>query len=83
MFAPGSIRDSIVEYLKAERADKSIEEIQNAVSSKLGHVPSSSVRSYLRLNTPDVFSRTTRGRYSPRRKRPNKEPLLNRSSSTI
>jgi hypothetical protein len=60
--APGIVRDSIVSYLAA--ADSaSLPEIQEAVASKLGGVPGSSVRSYLNLNTPDLFVRTARGHY--------------------
>ena len=60
--APGSVRDSIVEYLStAESA--SIHEIQEAVQGRLGEVASSSVRSYLNLNVPEVFERVGRGSY--------------------
>ena len=37
---PGTVRDAIIAYLS---------EIKNAVESKIGDVPASSVRSYLRL----------------------------------
>lgn len=64
--APGIVRDSIVTYLAA--ADSaSIAEIHQAVTARVGDVPSSSVRSYLNINTPDVFERTGRGRYKLRR----------------
>jgi len=61
--APGIIRDSIIKYLTAaEKA--SLGEIREAVSAQLGDmVPASSIRSYLNLNTPDVFERTSRGHY--------------------
>lgn len=61
--APGIIRDSIVTYLSAAES-ASIAEIWEAVAARLGdHVPASSVRSYLNLNTPELFERTSRGRY--------------------
>jgi DNA modification methylase len=60
--APGVIRDSIVSYLSAAES-ASIAEIQQAVVVRLGDVPASSVRSYLNLNTPDLFERTARGHY--------------------
>lgn len=60
--APGIVRDSIVNYLSAAES-ASIAEIREAVVSRLGDVPASSVRSYLNLNTPDLFERTSRGRY--------------------
>ncbi|MFI5014748.1 MAG: DNA-methyltransferase [Hyphomicrobiales bacterium] len=60
--APGLVRDSIVNYLAA--ADSaSLAEIQQAVATRLGDVPTSSVRSYLNINTPDLFERTARGHY--------------------
>jgi DNA modification methylase len=59
---PGIVRDSIVNYLSAAES-ASIAEIREAVASRLGDVPASSVRSYLNLNTPDLFERTSRGRY--------------------
>ncbi|PHR54428.1 MAG: DNA methylase [Robiginitomaculum sp.] len=61
--APGTVRDSIVEFLSAIGKDASIDEILTAVSSQLGHTPPSSIRSYLTLNTPKIFERTGRGRY--------------------
>lgn len=61
--APGTVRDSIVEFLSVVAGDASIEEILTAVSSQLGEVPPSSIRSYLNLNTPKTFERTGRGRY--------------------
>ncbi len=60
--APGIVRDSIVQYLSAAES-ASLAEITQAVASRLGDVPSSSVRSYLNLNTPDLFERTSRGHY--------------------
>jgi DNA modification methylase len=60
--APGLIRDSIVSYLAAAES-ASLAEIQQAVAARLGQVPASSVRSYLNLNTPDLFERTAPGRY--------------------
>ncbi len=63
MRAPGSVRDAIVEHLTFVGTDRSVEEIHAAVVAKLGSVGTSSVRSYLRLNTPPIFARTGRGRY--------------------
>jgi site-specific DNA-methyltransferase (adenine-specific) len=74
--APGLVRDSIVSYLSvADTA--SVNDILQAVSTRLGDVPASSVRSYLNLNTPDVFERTARGHYRLRSSdtgRPRAEP---------
>lgn len=62
-FAPGVIRDSIVDYLTQVGDDASTDAIASAVKHRIGDVPSSSVRSYLSLNTPKTFERTGRGRY--------------------
>ncbi len=59
---PGSVRDSIVEFL-ATTESASIHEIYQAVEARLGSVSPSSVRSYLNLNVPDIFERIGRGSY--------------------
>lgn len=61
--APGSIRDAITSYLGELSGDASTADITSAVSARLGATPLSSIRSYLNLNVPGVFSRTGRGRY--------------------
>ncbi|ACC72577.1 DNA methylase N-4/N-6 domain protein [Paraburkholderia phymatum STM815] len=61
--APGVIRDSIIEYLAMVGKDASTEEIVAAVKRSVGAAPTSSVRSYLSLNTPTTFERVGRGRY--------------------
>lgn len=62
--APGRIRDSIIDYLSDLNDDASIDEILSAVNLRIGtDVSTSSVRSYLNLNTPKTFERTSRGRY--------------------
>jgi site-specific DNA-methyltransferase (adenine-specific) len=63
--APGLVRDSIVSYLTAAES-ASIAEIREAVAARIGDVPASSVRSYLNINTPELFERTGRGRYKLR-----------------
>jgi site-specific DNA-methyltransferase (adenine-specific) len=62
--APGEIRDAIVEILSLANRPMSLDEITEYVRSQLGIVPSSSIRSYLRLNTPTKFLRTGRGLYT-------------------
>ncbi len=59
---PGVVRDSIINFLR-EKGEATVAEIAAAVEAKLGSVPSSSVRSYLGNNVPDLFSRTGHGRY--------------------
>lgn len=61
---PGRIRDSIVSYLGAKSGDAPLCEIHSAVAEDLGEVPASSVRSYLNINTPKLFTRTAVGRYA-------------------
>ena len=64
--APGYVRDAIIGIL-SERPDAlSISEIQERVSNLLGPTSASSVRSYLRLNTPETFVREGRGKYRVR-----------------
>lgn len=61
--APGNVRDSIVEFLSTTGCDASTSEIRRAVAMRVGEVSPSSVRSYLNLNVPGIFERTSRGRY--------------------
>ena len=61
--APGAIRDAIVDHLSSVEGEVSVADINKAVVARLGAVSSSSVRSYLNNNVPDVFEKTGRGRY--------------------
>lgn len=61
---PGQVRDAIVSYLQARPAGASVQEIRSAVQRELGGVPDSSIRSYLRLNTPALFARMNRAQYT-------------------
>lgn len=63
MQAPGAVRDAIIEFLKTKGGDASVDEIYESVIGRLGDVAPSSVRSYLNLNTPELFSRVGRGCY--------------------
>lgn len=60
---PGEVRDAIIEVLDGRRQGASVEQITDEVCSLVGTVPASSVRSYLRLNTPTLFARMDRGQY--------------------
>jgi hypothetical protein len=62
--APGQVRDAIVHVLSLTSRPLSVKEIENRVCQMIGPTPTSSVRSYLRLNTPDIFVRETRGVYT-------------------
>jgi site-specific DNA-methyltransferase (adenine-specific) len=61
---PGEVRDAIVRVLDAKASVASVQEITDGVVELIGHVPASSVRSYLRLNTPALFARMDRAQYS-------------------
>ena len=61
---PGSVRDAIVQVLSESPDGASIKEIENQVAQRIGSVPSSSIRSYLRLNTPELFVRMERAQYA-------------------
>lgn len=60
---PGEVRDAIVQVLEAQPLGASVRDITSGVASLIGEVPPSSVRSYLRLNTPDLFARMDRAQY--------------------
>ncbi|WP_454778712.1 hypothetical protein [Georgenia muralis] len=61
---PGVVRDAIIAVFEQRKTELTVEEIRAAVESNLGEsVPSSSIRSYLNINTPGRFTRTGRGRY--------------------
>ncbi len=60
---PGEVRDAIVRALRTSPRALSAKQLGQAVSERLGDVPASSVRSYLRLNTPGMFVREVRGVY--------------------
>jgi site-specific DNA-methyltransferase (adenine-specific) len=61
---PGEIRDAIVSVLKARPQGASVADITQQVTTLIGTVPASSVRSYLQLNTPQLFARTNRAQYA-------------------
>jgi|WetSurMetagenome_2_1015567.scaffolds.fasta_scaffold138684_2 DNA modification methylase len=61
--APGRVRDAIVQVLSETPEALSVAEIQRRVCHAIGPTPTSSVRSYLGLNTPDLFVREAKGLY--------------------
>jgi len=60
---PGQVRDAIIGVLSASGEALPVKEIERGVVQSLGSAPGSSVRSYLRLNTPEMFVRESRGVY--------------------
>ncbi|MGH7230212.1 MAG: DNA-methyltransferase [Nitrospiraceae bacterium] len=61
---PGEVRDAILAALSASPNGASVRAIEQRVMEVIGHAASSSVRSYLRLNTPSLFVRTARAHYT-------------------
>ena len=64
--SPGQVRDAILQVLALSSAPLPIREIEDRIQKIAGPTPSSSIRSYLRLNTPGLFVREGRGIYSLR-----------------
>lgn len=60
---PGEVRDAILSVLTARPSGASLQTIEQHVADLIGNSARSSVRSYLRLNTPSIFLRTARGYY--------------------
>ena len=60
---PGAVRDAIIRVLSDRPYGASLAEIETGVNSLIGSAPSSSIRSYLRLNTPELFARMDRAQY--------------------
>ena len=65
-YAPGRVRDGILQVMSLTSKPLSVREIQERVSQIVGPTGESSVRSYLRLNTPHMFMREGRGVYTLR-----------------
>jgi hypothetical protein len=75
--SPGVVRDAIVNYLASKPSGASVQDISAGVCQKIGETPPSSVRSYLRLKTGDLFELHERGHYALK-----KEGTSNRSFQT-
>jgi len=63
---PGYVRDAILAVLSSASGSLSVREIEDRVERIIGQTPTSSIRSYLRLNTPELFVREQRGIYRAR-----------------
>ena len=61
--SPGEVRDAVRRVLHAHPSGASVGEIVGGVRDLIGDVSGSSIRSYLRLNTPRSFIRPRRGYY--------------------
>lgn len=62
-YRPGHVRDAILAVISSSPGSLSVKEIEDGVERIIGRTPTSSVRSYLRLNTPELFVREKRGIY--------------------
>lgn len=62
-YSPGQVRDTILQVMGLSSKALSVKEIEDRVQQIAGPTPASSIRSYLRLNTPDIFVREERGVY--------------------
>ncbi|MCL4465667.1 MAG: site-specific DNA-methyltransferase [Chloroflexi bacterium] len=62
-YAPGRVRDAVLQVLTLTSEPLSVKQIEERVCKVIGPTPTSSVRSYLRLNTPSLFAREGRGVY--------------------
>jgi len=60
---PGEVRDAIFSVLSARPDGVPLRTIKQHVETLIGNAARSSVRSYLRLNTPSLFVRMSRGHY--------------------
>ena len=60
---PGQVRDAILQVLSSSPKALTVKQIGTGVEEAIGPTATSSVRSYLRLNTPDLFVREERGVY--------------------
>ena len=62
-YAPGHVRDAILDVLSLTSESLSAKQIAQRVTKVNGPTPESSVRSFLRLNTPALFVKERRGVY--------------------
>ena len=61
--APGQVRDAIIQVMQFTSDGLSAKQIAERVDKVNGPTPESSVRSYLRLNSPELFVKEGRGIY--------------------
>jgi DNA modification methylase len=77
---PGAVRDAIIEALTYRASGATVSQITKEVSERIGPTPASSVRSYLRLNTPRLFTKVDRGHYRVREEAQATLPLVDQRS---
>jgi DNA modification methylase len=76
----GTVRDAIIETLAYRTSGATVSQITKEVSERIGPTPASSVRSYLRLNTPKLFTKVDRGHYRVREEAQATLPLVDQRS---
>ena len=79
-YSPGQVRDALLQVMALTSKSLSVKEIEARVQQIAGPTPPSSIRSYLRLNTPDIFVREERGIY---RLRGNRTAGVNREIAQV
>ncbi|MEP6586486.1 MAG: DNA methyltransferase [Candidatus Udaeobacter sp.] len=79
---PGAVRDAIIEALAYRTHGATVAEITREVSQRIGPTPASSIRSYLRLNTPKLFAKVDRGHYRVREEAQGTLALSDQSNGT-
>ncbi|MGQ0542343.1 MAG: DNA-methyltransferase, partial [Blastocatellia bacterium] len=62
-YSPGKVSEAIIHIMSQTPSPMSVSDLELRVNQIVGPTPSSSIRSYLRLNTPDIFLREERGVY--------------------
>ena len=65
-YAPGTVRDAILQVLATTPEGLPVSQIEKRVAQSIGPTPGSSIRSCLRLKTPETFIREERGVYRVR-----------------
>src|SRR5438128_5089664 len=79
---PGAVRDAIMDALTYRTDGATIAQITREVSERIGPTPASSIRSYLRLNTPKLFEKIDRGHYRVREEAQGALQLMDQRNGT-
>ncbi len=79
---PGAVRDAIIDALAYRARGATVAQITQEVSARIGPTAASSIRSYLRLNTPKLFVKVDRGHYRVREEAQAILPLVDHRNGT-
>ena len=79
---PGAVRDAIIDALAYRARGATVAQITQEVSARIGPTAASSIRSYLRLNTPKLFVKVDRGHYRVREEAQAILPLVDQRNGT-